>query len=73
MPADAIGSLALIEISNRFGLVDAAQTLLQPRLQLLAHLLSQPRLQLLAHLPHQLAPFLEAAGLGLGSPWSIDE
>jgi hypothetical protein len=73
MPADAIGSLALIEISKRFGLVDAAQTLLQPRLQLLAHLLSQPRLQLLAHLPHELAPFFKAAGLGLGSPWSIDE
>jgi hypothetical protein len=51
----------LIQISKRFGLVDATQPLLQPRLQLLAHL------------PHQLAPFLEAAGLGLGSPWSIDE
>ena len=42
MPAGAVGPLALIQIGKSFGLIDAAQPLLQPRLQLLAHL------------PHQL-------------------
>jgi hypothetical protein len=54
MPPGAVGALTLIQIIKTLGLVDAAQPLLQPRLQLLAHL------------PHQLTPFFEAAGLGLG-------
>jgi hypothetical protein len=54
MPAGAVGALTAVQITRALRLVDAAQSLLQPCLQLLGHL------------PHQLASFLEAAGLSLG-------
>jgi hypothetical protein len=58
MPARAGGALALIQIRPGFGLVHAAQSLLQTGLKLLGHL------------AHQLAPLLEAVrlSLGLGRP-----